>query len=60
MRKAELRIHLLICKYCNRYAKQLKMIGVGIRKLLKQKSLIDEADFRVMKTRAIALIRKDL
>jgi len=41
MRRTELRMHLLMCKHCSNYNKQLKFLKSGMKKLFKQKTNID-------------------
>lgn len=41
MRRTELRMHLLMCKHCSNYNKQLRFLKSGMKKLFKQKTNID-------------------
>lgn len=41
MRKTELRMHLLMCKHCANYNKQLKLLKNGMHKLFRHKTSVD-------------------
>lgn len=41
MRKAELRMHLLMCKHCSNYNKQLKVLKTGMQTLFRKRSEYD-------------------
>jgi len=38
MKRLEMRMHLLICGHCSRYAKQLKKIGSSVRTLVDERT----------------------
>lgn len=43
-KKLEVRMHLFVCHYCSKYAKQLEYMSAGFRKLFKSKASSDHAD----------------
>ena len=34
MKRLEIRLHLMMCRHCNRYAQQIKALGAGARRLV--------------------------
>lgn len=46
MKRAELRMHLLMCKHCSRYASQLKMMKHGFKKLFSRITQVDQGNIK--------------
>lgn len=44
LKKAELRMHLMMCKHCSRYSKHLRMLSDGFKNLLNKKAQVDAAE----------------
>lgn len=53
-RKLEIRLHLMMCHHCGKYAKQLEMMKAGFRKLFSSASKIsDDKKIRELEDRVI-------
>ena len=48
MKRAELRMHLMMCKLCARYDEELKMMRSGFKKLFSQLTEVPEHELRRM------------
>lgn len=52
--KLEVRLHLMMCHHCGKYAHQLALLKAGFKKLFLNKSQkIDEANLRNLEDRII-------
>lgn len=58
LKKTELRMHLLMCKHCSNYNKQLLFLEKGVKKLLKTKTDIDTSNLENLKKEIIEKIPK--
>lgn len=58
MRRAELRMHLLMCKHCSRYATQLKMMKDGFSKLFAKITQVDRAEIQSLEKEIIQKLPK--
>ena len=58
MRRAELRMHLLMCKHCSRYAAHLKMMRDGFSKLFSQITQADKVEIQRLENEIIEKLPK--
>jgi len=58
LKKTELRMHLLMCKHCSNYNKQLNFLEKGVKKLFKVKTDVDTSKLENLKKEIIAKIPK--
>ncbi len=58
MKRAELRMHLMMCKLCSLYAQELKMMRNGFKKLFSQLTDVPENDLKRIEDEIVEKIRK--
>lgn len=58
MKRAELRMHLMMCKHCSRYAKHLHMLKDGFKKLLGKKTRVDRAEVVELERNVLDRLRR--
>lgn len=56
MKRTEVRMHLLMCKHCSNYNKQLIFLKNGIRKLFKQKTAVDDEKIKNLENEVVKKI----
>lgn len=57
--KLEVRLHLIMCHHCGKYAKQLEMLRSGFRKLIESKiSSTDKKKIQDVEDRVLEKIKK--
>jgi hypothetical protein len=47
-KRAEVRLHLLMCKYCSRFARQMKQLSIGVRRAPDQADGDPEFEKRIL------------
>ncbi len=52
-RRAELRMHLMMCKHCSAYAKHLKMMRDGFKKLFSKKTQVPSSEVEALERHII-------
>lgn len=58
-RKLEVRLHLMMCRHCGKYAKQLEILRLSFSKLFSAKSQnVDGKKVREIEDRVIDKVRK--
>lgn len=57
MGKMELKLHLLMCKYCNSYSKQISMLNTQFKKVIEKKSAIDESHLQDLENQVVKTIK---
>jgi hypothetical protein len=58
MKKAELQMHLMMCKHCSRYSKHLQMLTDGFRKLFGIKTKIDQTQLEQIEKTIIEKVQR--
>ncbi|MEK6704986.1 MAG: hypothetical protein AABZ06_04295 [Bdellovibrionota bacterium] len=53
IKKAELRMHLMMCKHCSRYSKHLLMLSDAFRKLFAAKTKMDQTQVESLKKQVL-------
>ena len=56
--RMEVKIHLLMCKHCARYAAQLEIIRDSFKKLFTQITKVDPAQVAELENESIRLVSK--
>ena len=59
MKRAELRLHLLMCKYCARYAAHLQMMSDGFKKLFEKLTRVEKGDLAQIESEVLAKLKKN-
>lgn len=60
MRRTELRMHLLMCKHCSNYNKQLKFLKKGMQKLFQKRGSYDPEKVKKLENEILQkLLKKD-
>ena len=58
MKRAELKVHLMMCKHCSRYSSHLKMITHGFKKLFSEKTKSDPAQVEKIEKEVIEKVKR--
>lgn len=58
LNRAELRMHLIMCKHCSGYAKQLNLMKVGFKNLFSQLTKIEPGKVEQIEDQVIEKIKK--
>ena len=58
LKKAELRMHLMMCKHCSRYVTQLQMLSRGFKKLFQVKTQVDPSQVEKLEKQIIETTTK--
>lgn len=58
MKKAELKMHLMMCNPCSRYSKHLQMLADGFKKLFREKTKIDPSQIERFEKQVIDEIKR--
>lgn len=58
VRRAELKMHLLMCKHCSNYASHLRMMKDGFRKLFAKLAKFNPEDIQRLEEESLRKIRK--
>ncbi|MBI2605073.1 MAG: hypothetical protein HYW49_03225 [Deltaproteobacteria bacterium] len=58
MRRAELRMHLLMCKHCSRYATHLKMMKDGFSKLFAKITQTERFTINQIENQILDVLKK--
>ena len=59
LKKTELRMHLLMCKHCSNYNKQLIFLNKGMKKLFKEKTKYEPSKINQLEKDIIDKIPKN-
>ncbi len=54
--RAELKMHVMMCKHCFRYAEHLKMMKAGFRNLFSKITTVDNSKVKEMENKIIKKI----
>lgn len=58
-RKLEVRLHLMMCRHCGKYAKQLELLKIGIQNLLSSKAKsADKSKIQNVENRVLEKLKK--
>ena len=57
IQKSLLRVHLVLCKYCDHYAKQITLVREGFRNHISRKIHIDSKKLKDLENRIIQKIK---
>jgi len=58
IKRAELRMHLMMCKLCSLYAQELKMMKKGFQKLFSQLTEVSESEINRLENEITEKIKK--
>ena len=58
MKRAELKMHLMMCKHCSRYSKHLQILTDGFKKLFRAKTTVDPSQVERLEKQVIDEIKK--
>ncbi len=56
-KRMELKLHLMMCKHCSRYAAHLQMLSLAFSKLIRRKAAVDRAKIRQLEDDAIKRVK---
>ena len=59
LKKAELKMHLAMCRHCSNYASQLGMLNKGIKKLVSGAASTTADEVKNLEEAIVRKIRKD-
>ncbi len=58
MKKAEMKMHLMMCRHCSNYAAQLTMLKQGFKKLFSETEATDSVEIKNLEEDVIRKILK--
>ena len=58
MKRAELKMHLMMCKHCSRYSKHLVMLADGFKRLFQEKAKVDPSQVERVEKKVIEEVEK--
>lgn len=58
MKRAGLRLHLMACRHCARYARQLRVLGDGARRLFERQGLDSAEKIERLERQVIEKVKK--
>lgn len=56
--RAEIKMHLFVCKHCSAYAKHLKLMKQGMKRLFSSLTKVNPDEIRKLEERIIAKLKK--
>lgn len=59
MRRAELRVHLMMCKHCSNYASHLRMMKEGFKKLFSKITHVNKAQIIQLESEILDELEKN-